>query len=36
VFADGKLLILIAVRSVTVNTRLADDLFDPEALKRGG
>lgn len=36
VYADGKLLVLVAVRSVTVNTRLPDDLFDPEALKRGG
>jgi hypothetical protein len=34
VFADGKLLALIAVQSVAVNTRLSDDLFDPEALKR--
>ena len=36
VFADGKLLVLVAVRSVTVNTPLAADLFDPDALKRGG
>ena len=36
VFADGKLLILVVVQSAAVNTRLADDLFDPEALKRGG
>jgi hypothetical protein len=35
VFADGKLLVLVAVRSVAVNTRLSPDLFDPEALKRG-
>jgi hypothetical protein len=35
VFAEGKLLALVAVRTVTVNTRLAPELFDPEALKRG-
>ena len=35
VFAEGKLLALVAVRSVAVNTRLAPELFDPEALKRG-
>jgi hypothetical protein len=35
VFAAGKLLALVAVRSVAVNTRLAPELFDPEALKRG-
>ncbi len=34
VFAEGKLLVLVAVRSVTVNTRLSPDLFDPEVLKR--
>src|SRR5262249_6009282 len=34
VFADGKLLALVAVRSVAVNTHLAPELFDPEALKR--
>jgi hypothetical protein len=34
VFAEGKLLVLVAVRSVTVNTRLSPDLFDPEMLKR--
>jgi hypothetical protein len=32
---DGKLLVLIVVRSVTVNTGLADSLFDPEALRQG-
>ena len=35
-FVDGKLLVLITVRSVTVNTGLPDALFDPEALRRGG
>lgn len=35
VFVDGKLLVLVAVRSVTVNTRLSEDLFDPDVLKRG-
>jgi hypothetical protein len=35
VFAEGKLLLRVEVRSVTVNTRLAPELFDPEALKRG-
>ena len=34
-FVDGKLLILIVVRSVVVNTNLADSLFDPDALRRG-
>jgi len=34
VFADGKLLALVVVRSASVNTRLSDDLFDPEILKR--
>jgi hypothetical protein len=34
VFAEGRLLILVAVRSVVVNTGLSDDLFDPEVLKR--
>ena len=33
-FVDGKLLILIVVRSVVVNTNLADSLFDPDALRR--
>ena len=36
VFVDGKLLVLVAVRSVTANARLSDDLFDPEILKRRG
>ena len=35
VFAEGKLLLVVAVRSVTVNSGLSSDLFDPEALKRG-
>ena len=34
VFVEGKLLVLVAVRSVTVNTRLSPDLFDPGVLKR--
>lgn len=34
VFVDGKLLVLVAVRSVAANVRLSDDLFDPEILKR--
>jgi hypothetical protein len=33
-FLDGKLLLLIVVRSVAVNTDPADALFDPEALPR--
>ncbi len=35
VFVDGKLLTRVAVRSVDVNTDLAPELFDPEALRRG-
>lgn len=34
-FVDGKLLVLIVVRSATVNTGLADALFDPTELRRG-
>ena len=34
-FVDGKLLLLVAVRSVTLNGAIPDDLFDPEALRRG-
>lgn len=34
VFAAGKLLLLVAVRSVAVNTRLSESLFDPAALGR--
>lgn len=34
-FADGKLLLLLIVQSAAVNANLPDDLFDPEALKRG-
>jgi outer membrane lipoprotein-sorting protein len=33
-FVDGKLLVLIVVRSVAVNTGLSDSLFDPDALRR--
>jgi outer membrane lipoprotein-sorting protein len=34
-FVDGKLLILIIVRSVKVNSGLPDSLFDPDALRQG-
>jgi outer membrane lipoprotein-sorting protein len=34
-FLDGKLLVLIVVRSVAVNTNLADALFDLDTLRRG-
>jgi outer membrane lipoprotein-sorting protein len=34
-FLDGKLLVLIVVRSVTINTNLADVLFDLDTLRRG-
>ena len=33
-FVDGKLLLLVVVRSVTVNTNPPDTLFDPETLRR--
>lgn len=33
-FVDGKLLVLITVRSVQVNTNPPDALFDPEALRK--
>lgn len=33
VFVDGKLLVLFTVRSVAVNSNLADALFDPASLK---
>lgn len=33
-FVNGKLLMLITVRSVRANTNLPDSLFDPEALRR--
>lgn len=33
-FVNGKLLVLITVRSAQVNTNLPDSLFDPEALGR--
>jgi hypothetical protein len=33
-FVDGKLLLLVVVRSVTVNTNPPDALFDPESLRR--
>ena len=34
-FLDGKLLLLVVVRSVTVNTGVGDELFDVEALRQG-
>jgi hypothetical protein len=34
-FVDGKLLVLIDVRTIAVNTSLADSLFDPDTLRRG-
>lgn len=34
-FVDGKMVVLITVRSVAVNTNLSDALFDPDALRRG-
>ncbi len=34
-FVDGKLLLLVVVRSVTVNAGVPDDLFDVEALRQG-
>lgn len=33
-FVDGRLVVLVTVRSVAVNANLPDDLFDPEALRR--
>lgn len=33
-FTDGRLAVLVTVRSVSVNTGLPDSLFDPDALKR--
>ena len=33
-FIDGKLVVLITVRSIQVNTNPPDALFDPEALRR--
>jgi outer membrane lipoprotein-sorting protein len=34
-FVDGKLVVLIVVRAVAVNAGVPDDLFDPDALRRG-
>jgi outer membrane lipoprotein-sorting protein len=34
-FVDGKLLLLVVVRSVTLNGSVPDELFDPDALRRG-
>jgi hypothetical protein len=33
VFVDGKLLVLITIRSIAINTNPADSLFDPANLK---
>jgi len=33
-FADGRLIVAVAVQSVIANTRPPDDLFDPDVLKR--
>lgn len=33
-FADGRVVVLVAVQSVVANTRPPDDLFDPDVLKR--
>jgi hypothetical protein len=33
-FVDGKMVVLIVVRSVAVNTNLPDTLFDPDSLRR--
>lgn len=35
-FTDGRMIVVVAVRSVVVNTRLPDELFDPDVLKRRG
>ena len=35
VFVDGKLVVLVVVRSAVANTDPDDALFDPDALKRG-
>jgi len=34
-FVDGNLLVLVVVRSVTLNGGVPDALFDPDALRRG-
>jgi outer membrane lipoprotein-sorting protein len=34
-FVDGKLVVLIVVHAVTLNAGVPDDLFDPDALRRG-
>lgn len=34
-FVDGKLLLLVVVRSVTLNGGVPDELFDADALRRG-
>jgi hypothetical protein len=33
-FVDGRLVVAVAVQSAVVNSRLSDDLFDPEILRR--
>ena len=35
-FVDGKLVLLVVVRSAQVNTNPDDALFDPDRLKGGG
>ncbi|MBI4637507.1 MAG: hypothetical protein HY727_14260 [Candidatus Rokubacteria bacterium] len=34
-FVDGKMVVLVIVRSLRANTSIADELFDPEALRQG-
>lgn len=36
VFLNGRMVLLVVVRSVVVDTALPDALFDPDTLKRGG
>ncbi|HUF94340.1 MAG TPA: hypothetical protein VMR23_18330 [Candidatus Limnocylindria bacterium] len=33
-FVDGKMVVLITVRSIAINPTLSDELFDPDALRR--
>jgi hypothetical protein len=33
-FVDGKLVLLVVVRAVAINTNPPDALFDPESLRR--
>jgi hypothetical protein len=34
-FVNGRLLMLVVIRSIVANPPLADELFDPDALRRG-